>query len=45
MDQVALAIEDSVDCISKIPADLAHPQPIGVGRDTCDLHFTRRQTR
>jgi len=43
MDQVALAIEDSIDCIGKISADLAHPPAVGGGRDAGNLHFACRQ--
>ena len=43
MDQVALAIQDSVDCVGYVPADLSHPQPIGDGRDPTDLYLARRQ--
>ena len=43
MNQVALAIQDSVDGIGQIPADLAHPQAVGSGRDAGNLHLARRQ--
>src|SRR5437667_2377561 len=43
MDQIALAIQNSVDGIGKIPADLAHPQPVCGSRDARDLHLARRQ--
>src|ERR1700676_94237 len=39
MDQVTLVIQDSVDGISQIPADPAHPQPIGGVRNARDLHL------
>jgi hypothetical protein len=42
MDEIPLAIHDSVDSIGQIPADLAHPQPIGIGRDTRILNLARR---
>src|SRR5436309_9417113 len=43
MDQIALAIQNSVDGIGKIPADLTHPQPVCGSRDASDLHLARRQ--
>ena len=43
MDQIALAIQNSVDGIGKIPADLAHPQPVCGSRDARDHHLARRQ--
>src|ERR1700687_1268284 len=43
MDQIALAIQNSVDGIGKIPADLTHPQPVCGSRDARDLHLARRQ--
>jgi hypothetical protein len=42
MDQVPLAIQDSIDRIGEIPADLAHPQPICDGRDSRDFYLARR---
>src|SRR2546427_266761 len=36
MDQIALAIQNSVDGIGKIPADLTHPQPVCGSRDARD---------
>ena len=43
MDQVTLACEHSVNSVSEISSDLAHPQPIGDLCDACDLHFAARQ--
>ena len=43
MDQVALAIQDSIDRIGHIPANLSHPQPIRDGRDASNLHLARGQ--
>ena len=39
MDQVPLSIQDSVDRVGQIPADLAHPQPIRSFRNPADLDF------
>src|SRR6185436_18264466 len=43
MNQVALAIQDSVYGIGEIPADLAHPKPIGSSSDACNRYLARRQ--
>jgi len=43
MDQLALAMLDSVHIVGEIPTDLAHPQPIGDGGNARDLHLARRQ--
>ena len=43
MDQVALVLQDSINGIGDIPADLAHPQPIGFRCDACDLNLARLQ--
>jgi len=43
MDQITLALEDSVNRISNVSADLAHPQPVGIGTDTSDINLSRRQ--
>jgi hypothetical protein len=37
MDQVALALQNSIDGIRKISADLVHPQAIGPTRDSGDF--------
>jgi hypothetical protein len=37
MDQVALLTEDSINGICHIPADLAHPKPIGRNIQKIDL--------
>src|SRR5262249_33792799 len=40
MDEVALAVENTVHCIGEIPADLAHPQAVRITSNTADLHLT-----
>ena len=43
VDQIALAEEDSVHGVGDLAADLAHPQPVGSGRDPRDLDWARGQ--
>jgi len=43
MNQVALAVQDSVHRIGNIPADLEHPQPVCLRPAADDLHLSRRQ--
>jgi hypothetical protein len=43
MNQVAFALQDSIDRIGHIPAHLAHPHSIGAGSDASNLHFARGQ--
>jgi hypothetical protein len=43
MDQITLAIQDSVHGIGDPPANLAHPEAIGGGGDTRHLALARRQ--
>src|SRR5689334_18157268 len=43
MDQVALAVQDSIHAVREITPDLIHPQPIGRGCDPGDLYPARRQ--
>jgi hypothetical protein len=43
VDQIALAEEDSVHGVGDLAADLAHPQAVGGGGDTRDLHLARGQ--
>src|SRR5450755_2619111 len=42
MNQIALAGQETVDAIRQISANLAHPQAVGHGRNTSDLHLPRR---
>ena len=44
MNQVALASKHAFDAVRQIPANLAHPQAVGLGRNTVDLHFARRHS-
>jgi hypothetical protein len=41
--KACLTLQDSVDSVGEIPADLAHSQPVCDGRHACDLHLARRQ--
>ena len=43
MDQIALAIQNSVHCIRHISADLTHPQSVCIGCYASDFHPTSRQ--
>ncbi len=43
MDQVALAVQDSIHAVREIAPDLIHPEPINGGRDSGDLHPSSRQ--
>ena len=43
MDQVALALEDSVNRVGQVAPDLVHPQPVRNRCDAGDLHLPRRQ--
>ena len=42
MDEVPLSFELAVYGIRQIARNLAHPQSIGLVRDSTDLHFPRR---
>src|SRR5581483_12226074 len=43
VDQVTLALEDSVNHIGQVAADLVHPQPVRTRCNAGDFHFSRRQ--
>ena len=43
MNQIALANQDSIDCIGEIPSNLAHPQPVRRKPDPTQLHLARRK--
>jgi len=43
MNQIALALEDSIYSVGCIPADLTHPWSVGCGSDARDINLARRQ--
>ena len=43
MDQVTLAVQDSIHTVREIAPDLIHPEPIDGGRNSGDLYPAGRQ--
>jgi hypothetical protein len=43
MDEITFAVQYPIDGIGQISADLAHPQPLGIGGNTGDLYLACQQ--
>src|SRR4051812_27272535 len=43
MDQITFSLQNSVDRVRSVPADLSHPEFIRLGRYTRDLHSSGGQ--